>query len=58
MSRQVIILREALAPSQGSEWQDVTVHHRCYGSSALTGGERIVEMRRGQRPRAVNVCGF
>lgn len=33
-------------------------HHRYYGSSAESGGERIVESRRGKRPRAMNVCGF
>jgi hypothetical protein len=37
---------------------NVTGHHRYYGSSAFNGGERIVESRRGPRPRTVNVCGF
>jgi hypothetical protein len=61
MSRQAVIFSDASkapAPSQGNDWQHVTVHHRYYGSSALNGGERIIETRRGQRPRAVNVCGF
>jgi hypothetical protein len=61
MSGHAVVLSEAAkapAPSQGSDWQDVAVHHRYYGSSALNGGERIAESRRGQRPRSVNVCGF
>ena len=66
MSRQVMIIADGAkspAPPQGSDRQgsdrhDVTGHHRYYGSSALNGGERIIESRRGPRPRAVNVCGF
>jgi hypothetical protein len=37
---------------------DVTGHHRYYGSTACNGGERIIETRRGPRPRTVNLCGF
>lgn len=37
---------------------DVSGHHRYYGSSAVNGGERIVESRHGARPRSVNLCGF
>ena len=44
--------------SQAGDWHDVTGHHRYYGSSATNGGERIVENRRGPRPRSVNLCGF
>jgi hypothetical protein len=44
--------------SQAGDWHDVTGHHRYYGSSAINGGERIVENRRGRRPRFVNLCGF
>jgi hypothetical protein len=61
MSRQVMIISNAArapAPSRGCDWSDVTVHHRYYGSSALNGGERIVESRHGERPRALNVGGF
>jgi hypothetical protein len=61
MSRKAIIISDgakAQAPAQGSDQRDDAVHHRYYGSSALNGGERIVESRRGQRPRTVNVCGF
>ena len=43
------------ASSQAGDWHDVTGHHRYYGSSAINGGERIVEDR---RPRFVNLCGF
>jgi hypothetical protein len=46
------------ASSQAGDWHDVTGHHRYYGSSAINGGERIVEDRRGPRPRSVNLCGF
>ncbi len=34
------------ASSQAGDWHDVTGHHRYYGSSAINGGERIVEDRR------------
>jgi hypothetical protein len=44
--------------SQAGDWHDVSGHHRYYGSSATNGGERIVENRRGPRPRFVNLCGF
>ena len=44
--------------SEVLDWHDVTGHHRYYGSTALNGGERIVENRRGPRPRRVNLCGF
>jgi hypothetical protein len=43
------------ASSQAGDCHDVTGHHRYYGSSAVNGGERIVEDR---RPRFVNLCGF
>jgi hypothetical protein len=43
--------------SQAGDWHDVSGHHRYYGSSAVNGGERIVEDR-GRRPRLVNLCGF
>lgn len=44
--------------SQPGDWHDVSGHHRYYGSSAINGGERIVDDRRGKRPRTVNLCGF
>jgi len=54
-----IICDAARAPaSEAVDWRDVTGHHRYYGSTALNGGERIVENRRGPRPRRVNLCGF
>jgi hypothetical protein len=46
------------ASTQAGDWHDVSGHHRYYGSSAENGGERIVENRRGPRPRSVNLCGF
>jgi hypothetical protein len=61
MSRQATIIADGAkspAPTQDSERHDVSGHHRYYGSSAINGGERIIETRRGPRPRAVNVCGF
>ena len=47
-----------LASSETGDLHDVTGHHRYYGSSACNGGERIVESRRGSRPRSLSVCGF
>ena len=44
------------ASSQAGDWYDVTGHHRYYVSSAINGGERIVEDRCG--PRLGNLCGF
>ncbi|OSI65471.1 hypothetical protein [Bradyrhizobium canariense] len=44
--------------SELADLHDQSGHHRYYGSSAESGGERIVESRRGKRPRAINVCGF
>jgi len=46
------------ASTQAGDWHDVSGHHRYYGSSAINGGERIIESRRGPRPRSVNLCGF
>ena len=46
------------ATSQAGDWHHVSGHHRYYGSSAVNGGERIVESRHGARPRSVNLCGF
>ena len=43
-------------PAPAGDWHDVAGHHRYYGSSAINGGERIIEDRR--RPRPVNLCGF
>jgi hypothetical protein len=44
--------------SSTGDWHDVTGHHRYYGSSAVNGGERIVETRRGPRPGTINPLGF
>ncbi|MBH5389133.1 hypothetical protein [Bradyrhizobium diversitatis] len=43
--------------SEPADLHDQAGHHR-YGSSAENGGERIVESRRGKRPRALNIGGF
>jgi hypothetical protein len=53
-----IISENTPVPSPAGDWHDVTGHHRYYGSSATNGGERIVETRRGPRPRSVNPFGF
>jgi hypothetical protein len=55
-----IICDAARAPTANAagDWHDAGVHHRYYGSSAINGGERIVEARRGPRFFAVNLCGF
>jgi hypothetical protein len=44
--------------SDAADLHDQSGHHRYYGSSAESGGERIVESRRGKRPCAMSVCGF
>jgi hypothetical protein len=49
--------RAPVSPQTG-DYHDVAGHHRYYGSSASNGGERIIETRRGARPRGLNVCGF
>jgi hypothetical protein len=49
--------RASLSTPAG-DWQDVPRHHRYYGSSACNGGERIVETRRGPRPRLARLFGF
>jgi hypothetical protein len=49
----IIICDAARAPAPG-DWHDALGHHRYYGSSACNGGERIVETRRGARPRSIN----
>lgn len=49
--------RRAAKP-EAADLHDQAGHHRYYGSSAENGGERIVESRRGKRPRALSVCGF
>ena len=51
-------LRAPLPSSQGSDWHDVTGHHRYYGSSAINGGERMAESRSGTRPPLISFCGF
>ena len=50
--------RSCASPSSSlsGDWHDVTGHHRYYGSSAINGGERIVEDRR-PRARFANLCG-
>ena len=44
--------------SEPADLHDQAGHHRYYGSSAENGGERIVESRRGKRPRALTICVF
>jgi hypothetical protein len=46
------------SPSAPADLHDRGGHHRYYGSSAETGGERIVESRRGKQPRILYVRGF
>ncbi|WFU19723.1 hypothetical protein [Bradyrhizobium sp. CB3481] len=45
------------ASSQAGDWHDVSGHHRYYGSSAINGGERLAESRRGSRPPWIGFCG-
>lgn len=48
----------APAPTRAGEWQEVTGHHRYYGSEATNGGERLAETRRGARPRTLTIFGY
>ncbi|MET0679086.1 MAG: hypothetical protein ABW175_25075 [Bradyrhizobium sp.] len=48
----------APASTRPGDCYDEARHHRYYGSSACNGGERIVETRRGRRPRGFNRFGF
>ncbi len=60
MSRkQVTIICDAerMPASLAGDWHDASGHHRYYGSSALNGGERIVETKR-KRPRWLRFFGF
>ncbi len=62
MSRQLarIFCDSDRAPvaSVAGDWHDESGHHRYYGSSAVNGGERIVERRSGWRPRRTGLFGF
>jgi hypothetical protein len=51
-------LRAPSASSLTGDWHDVTGHHRYYGSSAINGGERMAENRRGTRRPLIGFCGF
>ena len=55
---RIICDRATAQPSAAGDWRDPVGHHRYYGSSAINGGERLAETRRGARPRTLNVCGF
>ncbi|MBR0832838.1 hypothetical protein JQ612_06490 [Bradyrhizobium manausense] len=44
--------------SEPTDLHDQAGHHRYYGSSVETGGERIVESRRGKRPSMFAIFGF
>jgi hypothetical protein len=49
---RIICDRVRAAPSVAGDLHDDSGHHRYYGSSAINGGERLSETRRGARPRA------
>jgi len=44
--------------SEPADLHDQAGHHRYYGSSEESGGERIVETRRGKRPSVLAIFGF
>jgi hypothetical protein len=50
--------RGLAAADAGGDWHDVPRHHRYYGSSAVNGGERIVERRSGSGARVAKLFGF
>ena len=50
--------RGLAATDTGGDWHDIPRHHRYYGSSAVNGGERIVERRSGSGSRVAKLLGF
>ena len=50
--------RGMTASDARGDWHDVPRHHRYYGSSAVNGGERIVERRSGSPQRATRLAGL
>ena len=50
--------RGLAAADAGGDSHDVPRHHRYYGSSAVNGGERIVERRSGSGSRVAKLLGF
>ena len=50
--------RGLAAADAGGDWHDVPRHHRYYGSSAVNGGERIIERRSGSGSRVAKLLGF
>jgi hypothetical protein len=59
-ARHITIISDTrgVAGSGAGDWHDVPRHHRYYGNSACNGGERLIESRRGPRPRALNLAGI
>jgi hypothetical protein len=47
----IICDAERMPALQAADWNDVSGHHRYYGSTAFNGGERLVATRRGWLPR-------
>ena len=54
---RIICDRTRALPSAAGDSHDTSGHHRYYGSSAINGGERMVETRRGACPRVVDASG-
>lgn len=50
--------RGLVVADAGGDWHDVPRHHRYYGSSAVNGGERIVERRSGSGSRVAKFFRF
>ena len=53
-SKRATIISDALRspmPATAGDWRDIPRHHRYYGSSAINGGERLTESRRGAQPQ-------
>ncbi|MDA9434820.1 hypothetical protein [Bradyrhizobium sp. CCBAU 51627] len=44
--------------SEPADLRDQAGHHRYYGSSVESGGERIVESRSGKRPSLLAILGL
>ena len=53
-ARSATIISDTLRspmPATAGDWRDIPRHHRYYGSSAINGGERLTESRRGAQPQ-------
>lgn len=55
---RIICDRAKAQPSTGGDYHELFGHRRYYGSSAIDGGERLAETRRGARPRVLDTSNL